>query len=118
VREKHAADVLAAGDLAALLAFPPAVTMSGLPGTDDPALLPAWSVLPWDSAYLDARDYQWDEGRHPVLEGRRAHAWRSREGLHRDAPAQLVYNPATMLRLVQQRGATHVRAEPEPSHLF
>ena len=60
VRDKHAQDVLDAIEIAALLGVRRVVTMSGLPAADPGGRLPAWSVLPWDSAYLDARDYQWD----------------------------------------------------------
>ena len=64
-------------------------TMSGLPGTDAGARPPSWTSCPWDSAYLDARDYQWNEVAIPFWKddpgpgGRRR-----RQGLHRDAPAQ------------------------------
>jgi hypothetical protein len=34
--------------------------MSGLPASDPGGRLPSWTVQPWDSAYLDARDYQWN----------------------------------------------------------
>jgi sugar phosphate isomerase/epimerase len=33
-------------------------------------------------------------------------------------PQNLVFNPATMIRLVERTGATHVGAEMDPSHLF
>ena len=33
-------------------------------------------------------------------------------------PHNLVYNPATMVRLAEEIGATHVGAEMDPSHLF
>jgi sugar phosphate isomerase/epimerase len=95
------------------------VTMSGLPGTDAAATLPAWTVLPWDSSYLDARDYQWNEVAIPY--------WRDIQARAADAdvkvciemhPHNVVYNPATMLRLAESIDATHVGAELDPSHLF
>src|SRR5258706_2070477 len=61
VAGKHGNDVRESIELAALLGVKRVVTMSGLPATDPGARLPAWNVLPWDSAYLDARDYQWNE---------------------------------------------------------
>jgi sugar phosphate isomerase/epimerase len=61
VREKHSGDVREAISLAALLGVKRVVTMSGLPAADAHGRLPAWTVLPWDSAYLDARDYQWQD---------------------------------------------------------
>jgi sugar phosphate isomerase/epimerase len=61
VRNKHGNDVREAISLAALLGVKRVVTMSGLPASDAGGRLPSWTVLPWDSAYLDARDYQWQE---------------------------------------------------------
>jgi sugar phosphate isomerase/epimerase len=119
VRGKHGQDVLDAIELAALLGVRRVVTMSGLPGTDARATLPAWSVLPWDSSYLDARDYQWNEVAIPY--------WRDVQARAADAdvkvciemhPHNVVYNPATMLRLAEEIDATHVGAEMDPSHLF
>jgi sugar phosphate isomerase/epimerase len=119
VRDKHGQDVRDAIELGALLGVQRVVTMSGLPGSDAGARLPSWTVLPWDSAYLDARDYQWDEVALPY--------WRDVQARAADAdvrvciemhPHNVVYNPATMLRLAEQIGATHVGAEMDPSHLF
>ena len=119
VRDKHAAEVHEAIELAALLGVRRVVTMSGLPGTDAGAALPAWTVLPWDSAYLDARDYQWNSVALPYwrdIQARAAHA-----DVHvciEMHPHNIVYNPATMLRLAESINATHVGAEMDPSHLF
>ncbi|MET7802739.1 sugar phosphate isomerase/epimerase family protein, partial [Streptomyces decoyicus] len=33
-------------------------------------------------------------------------------------PHNLVFNPATLKRLVERTGATHIGAELDPSHLF
>jgi sugar phosphate isomerase/epimerase len=119
VRDKHGQDVRDAIELAALLGVDRVVTMSGLPGSDPGARLPSWTVLPWDSAYLDARDYQWNEVALPY--------WRDVQARAADAdvkvciemhPHNVVYNPATMLRLAEQINATHVGAEMDPSHLF
>jgi sugar phosphate isomerase/epimerase len=119
VRAKHGRDVREAIELAALLGVKRVVTMSGLPGTDAAATLPAWTVLPWDSSYLDARDYQWNEVAIPY--------WRDIQARAADAdvkvciemhPHNVVYNPATMLRLAESIDATHVGAELDPSHLF
>jgi sugar phosphate isomerase/epimerase len=119
VRDKHGQDVRDAIELAALLGVQRVVTMSGLPGSDAGARLPSWTVLPWDSAYLDARDYQWNEVALPY--------WRDVQARAADAdvkvciemhPHNIVYNPATMVRLAEQIGATHVGAEMDPSHLF
>jgi sugar phosphate isomerase/epimerase len=119
VRGEHGRDVHDAIELGALLGVRRVVTMSGLPGSDPGARLPSWTVLPWDSAYLDARDHQWDDVALPY--------WRDVQARAADAdvkvciemhPHNVVYNPATMLRLAEQIGATHVGAEMDPSHLF
>ena len=119
VRDKHGQDVRDAIELGALLGVKRVVTMSGLPGSDPGARFPAWSVLPWTSAVLDSRDYQWNEVALPY--------WRDIQARAADAdvkvciemhPHNVVYNPATMLRLAEQINATHVGAEMDPSHLF
>lgn len=119
VRAKHGQDVLDAVEIASLLGVRRVVTMSGLPGTDAAATLPAWTVLPWESSSLDARDYQWNEVAIPY--------WKDVQARAADAdvkvclemhPHNLVYNPATMERLATEIGATHVGAEMDPSHLF
>jgi len=119
VRDKHGNDVREAIELGALLGVTRVVTMSGLPATDPAGRLPAWSVLPWDSAYLDARDYQWNEVAIPY--------WRDIQARAADAevkvciemhPHNVVFNPATLERLVTEINATHVGAEMDPSHLF
>ena len=119
VRDKHGQDVRDAIELAALLGVKRVVTMSGLPGSEAGAQLPAWTVLPWESAYLDTRDYQWEEVALPY--------WRDIQARAADADVKVciemlqhnvVYNPATMLRLATEINATHVGAEMDPSHLF
>ena len=119
VRDKHGQDVRDAIELGALLGVKRVVTMSGLPGSDPAAKLPAWSVLAWDSSTLDAMDYQWDEVAIPY--------WKDVQARAKDAdvkvciemhPHNLVYNPATMIRLAESVNATHVGAEMDPSHLF
>ncbi|MEU0806570.1 sugar phosphate isomerase/epimerase [Streptomyces sp. NPDC005970] len=119
VRDKHAQDVRDAIELAALLGVKRVVTMSGLPASDPGGRLPSWTVLPWDSAYLDAMDYQWNEVAIPF--------WRDIQARAADAdvkvciemhPHNLVYNVGTMERLATEIDATHVGAELDPSHLF
>ncbi|TNM55841.1 sugar phosphate isomerase/epimerase family protein [Brevibacterium sediminis] len=94
------------------------VTMSGLPGSDSSATTPSWIVNPWESSFLDIRDAQW-EAATPV--------WRALDRLAADNgvqiaiemhPHNLVFNPATLERLVETTGATNVGAEMDPSHLF
>ncbi|MDQ1628930.1 MAG: hypothetical protein QOI54_2674, partial [Actinomycetota bacterium] len=119
VRERHGQDVRRAIELAALLGVKRVVTMSGLPAADAGGRLPSWTVLPWDSAYLDARDYQWNDVAVPY--------WKDIQARASDAdvkvciemhPHNVVYNPATMERLATEIDATHVGAELDPSHLF
>jgi sugar phosphate isomerase/epimerase len=119
VGPKHAQDVRDAIDLAALLGVKRVVTMSGLPASDPGGRLPSWTVEPWHSVFLDARDYQWQEVAIPY--------WKDIQARARNAdvkvciemhPHNVVYNPATMERLVTEVNATHVGAEMDPSHLF
>ncbi|WP_042391745.1 sugar phosphate isomerase/epimerase family protein [Streptacidiphilus carbonis] len=119
VREKHGNDVREAIELAALLGVKRVVTMSGLPAADPGGRLPAWSVLPWDSAYLDARDYQWNEVAIPYWKDIQARAAAADVKVCIEMhPHNLVYNPGTMERLATAINATHVGAELDPSHLF
>jgi sugar phosphate isomerase/epimerase len=115
----HAKDVRDSIELAALLGVKRVVTMSGLPGTDPGGRYPSWTVEPWHSVFLDARDYQWNEVGIPF--------WKDIQARAADAdvkvciemhPHNLVYNPATMERLATEIDATHVGAEMDPSHLF
>jgi sugar phosphate isomerase/epimerase len=115
----HAQDVRDAIELAALLGVGRVVTMSGTPAAEPGGRRPVWTVEPWHSAFLDARDYQWDEVAIPF--------WKDVQARAADAdvkvciemhPHNVVYNPATMERLATAIDATHVGAEMDPSHLF
>jgi sugar phosphate isomerase/epimerase len=119
VGPQHAQDVRDSIELAALLGVKRVVTMSGLPASDPSGKYPSWTVEPWHSVYLDARDYQWNEVAIPF--------WRDIQARAADAdvkvciemhPHNVVYNPATMQRLATEINATHVGAEMDPSHLF
>ena len=119
VGQKHGQDLRDAISLAALLGVKRVVTMSGLPAAHAGGRAPSWTVLPWDSVYLDARDYQWQEVAIPF--------WKDINARARDVdvkvciemhPHNVVYNPATMERLASEINATHVGAEMDPSHLF
>jgi sugar phosphate isomerase/epimerase len=118
-REKHAGDILRSIEVAAALGVKRVVTMSGTPGTDAGARKPAWNVLPWDSAYLDVRDYMWNEVAIPFWRGvqERAAHFDVKVALEMH-PHNIVYNPATLERLVTETNATHIGAEMDPSHLF
>ncbi|MEU8818362.1 sugar phosphate isomerase/epimerase [Actinoplanes sp. NPDC048796] len=119
VGPKHAADLHRTIELAAELGVKRVVTMSGLPGGEPGATVANWVVNPWDSQYLDVLDRQWREVAIPF--------WRDIQARAADAdvkvciemhPHNLVFNPPTLIRLVEQTGATHVGAEMDPSHLF
>ncbi|PRH80373.1 sugar phosphate isomerase [Streptomyces solincola] len=95
------------------------VTMSGLPGAHPGCQAPTWMVQPWHSAATDVLRYQWDEVAVPF--------WRDIELRARQAdvrvciemhPHNLVYNPATLMRLVERTDSTRIGAEMDPSHLF
>ncbi|MFL6102028.1 MAG: sugar phosphate isomerase/epimerase family protein, partial [Actinomycetes bacterium] len=119
VGPRHAQDVRDTIELGALLGVGRVVTMSGLPAAEPGGHLPSWTVEPWHSVFLDARDYQWNEVGIPF--------WKDIQARAADAnvkvciemhPHNLVYNPATMERLATEIDATHVGAEMDPSHLF
>ncbi len=118
VREKHAGDLLRSIELAARLGVRRIVTMSGLPGGEPGASRPNWAVNPWTTAMLDILDHQWQVA---------VPFWRQvdRKAADHDVkiaiemhPHNIVYNPATLMRLVERTGASHVGAEMDPSHLF
>ncbi len=119
VGPQHAADLHRTIELAALLGVKRVVTMSGLPGGHPGCTTANWVVNPWDSQWLDALDHQWNEVAIPF--------WRDIEARAAAAdvkvclemhPHNLVFNPPTLQRLVEQTGATHIGAEMDPSHLF
>jgi sugar phosphate isomerase/epimerase len=119
VGPRHAQDLRQAIEIAGLLGVKRVVTMSGLPAAHAGGSAPSWTVVPWHSAYLDALDYQWNEVAVPF--------WKDIDARARAAgvkvciemhPHNIVFNPATLERLVTQVNATHIGAEMDPSHLF
>ncbi|NKE55486.1 sugar phosphate isomerase/epimerase [Lentzea sp. PSKA42] len=105
--------------VAGLLGVTRIVCMSGLPAAHAGGTVPAWNVIPWDSAYLDSLEYQWNEVAIPF--------WRDMDALASEHgvrlciemhPHNLVFNPATLQRLVERTAATNIGAEMDPSHLF
>ncbi|MCA2214045.1 sugar phosphate isomerase/epimerase family protein [Jidongwangia harbinensis] len=119
VGPRHAADLRRAIEVAALLGVRRVVTMSGLPAAQPGGTVANWVVNPWDSQYLDILDHQWHDIAVPF--------WRDIAARAADAdvkvciemhPQNLVFNPPTLQRLVEQTNATHVGAELDPSHLF
>ncbi|MET8249400.1 sugar phosphate isomerase/epimerase [Streptomyces sp. NPDC005202] len=116
---RHATDLRNAIKVAGLLGVRRVVTMSGLPAGEPGGRTPAWNVYPWHSAYLDSLEYQWDQVAVPF--------WQEIEALAAEhgvkvciemRPHNLVFNPATLKRLVKRTNARHIGAEMDPSHLF
>ena len=61
VGPRQAQDILDSIEIAALLGVKRVVTMSGTPAASAGGTRSAWNVLPWHSAFLDVRDYQWHD---------------------------------------------------------
>ncbi|MFE5827840.1 sugar phosphate isomerase/epimerase family protein [Streptomyces erythrochromogenes] len=112
-------DLHRAIELASLLGVRNVVTMSGLPGDHPGGRAPAWMVQPWHSAATDVLHYQWDDVAVPFWSDieRRAHRADVRVCIEMH-PYNIVYNPATLVRLIERTNATHIGAEMDPSHLF
>jgi sugar phosphate isomerase/epimerase len=116
---KQAQDIYTSIEIAALLGVKRVVTMSGAPGSEPSSTLPVWNVVPWHSAFLKVRDYQWNQVGIPFWKKVQAfaadHDVRVCLEMH---PGNIVFNPCTLERLATEIGATHVGAEMDPSHLF
>ncbi|WP_104131912.1 sugar phosphate isomerase/epimerase [Cryobacterium sp. M91] len=112
-------DVFTSISVAHRLGVKRVITMSGLPAAHDGGLRPAWAVNPWNSVDMDTLDYQWHDVVIPywrrVNEFAAAHDVKVAIEMH---PQNVVFNPSTLVRLVDAIDATHVGAEMDPSHLF
>ena len=119
VRAKHSRDVTNAIELANKLGVRNVITMSGNPGGHADCSTPNWVVEPWDSAYTEILDYQWNTVAIPFWKQTNAIAVNAGVKVAIEMhPHNIVYNPATMVRLIEETGATNVGAEMDPSHLF
>jgi sugar phosphate isomerase/epimerase len=119
VGPQQAQDIIDSIEVAALLGVRRVVTMSGTPAGSPTGTAPVWNVLPWHSAYLDVRDYQWNDVAIPFWRKVQQHAAEVDVKVCIEMhPHNIVYNPATMHRLATEIDATHVGAELDPSHLF
>jgi sugar phosphate isomerase/epimerase len=119
VGPRHADDLRQAIEVAALLGVRRVVTMSGLPAGHPGGRTANWVVNPWDSQYLDVLDHQWHDVAVPFWRDIQARASAADVKVCIEMhPHNLVFNPATLERLVESVGATHVGAEMDPSHLF
>ena len=114
----HSKDLLDSIELAALLGVKRVVTMSGTPGGEPGTTVPVWNPLPWWSPFLDVQDHQWQVA---------VPYWKDVQQRAADAdvriaiemhPGNIVFNPRTLHRLVEETDATHIGAEMDPSHLF
>ena len=119
IGEAHAEDLRRAIRAAGALGQTRVVTMSGLPGGEPGARVPNWVVNAWGSGALDVLDHQWDDVAVPF--------WREVDRLAADSgvtvaielhPQNLVFNAATLQRLVERTGATNIGCELDASHLF
>jgi sugar phosphate isomerase/epimerase len=114
----HQQDILASIRLAALIGVDRVVVMPGGPGSGPEATRPTWSVAPWETGLLDVRDYQWSVAVPYWTETARfaaEHGVRLCLEMH---PHTVVYNTATLVRLIEQTGADNLGANLDPSHLF
>jgi sugar phosphate isomerase/epimerase len=119
VRAKHSRDLFNAIELAEKLGVSTVITMSGQPGGHPGCSTPNFVVEPWDSAYTDILDYQWNDVAIPFWTLVNDTARRSGVNVAIEMhPHNLVYNPATLVQLIERTKATHVGAEMDPSHLF
>jgi sugar phosphate isomerase/epimerase len=119
VRQKHADDLRRSIRAAGRLGIKRVVAMSGLPAGEPGGNVPSWSVNPWDSVWLDVLDYQWSEVVAPFWTEIDALAGENDVKVAIEMhPHNVVFNPATLLRLIEMTGATNVGAEMDPSHLF
>jgi sugar phosphate isomerase/epimerase len=119
----HGDDLKRTIKLAGLLGIKTVITMSGLPAAEAGGTRPSWTVIPWDSVYKETLDYQWDEVAVPFWKEIQALAAESDVDVAVEMhPHNLVFNPATMRRLVElttpEGGVNRVGAEMDPSHLF
>jgi sugar phosphate isomerase/epimerase len=120
---EHGNDLKRTIKLAGLLGIKTVITMSGLPAAEPGGTRPSWTVIPWDSVYKETLDYQWDEVAVPfwkeIQQLAAEHDVRVAIEMH---PHNLVFNPATLKRLVElttpEGGVNHIGAEMDPSHLF
>jgi sugar phosphate isomerase/epimerase len=105
--------------LAGQLGVKKVVMMSGLPAGCPGDKTPVWITTSWPPEVQQVLDYQWDEVAVP--------AWRKLAAMAKDCGItrialenhgmQLVYNPATLLRLRREIGPI-LGMNLDPSHLF
>jgi len=118
-RVTHGEDVFSAIRIASRLGIDRVITMSGSPSNQPGGVRPAWIVNPWNSVDSDSLDYQWNDVAVPYW--RRVEALAAEHGVKVGIemhPQNIVFNPSTLVRLIEQTSASHIGAEMDPSHLF
>lgn len=114
----HANDLRRAIRTAGALGVKEIVAMSGVPGTDRTGKYAAWIVNPWNGIDLEIINYQWTVA---------VPFWKEIDALARDNgvdvclelhPRNLVFNVPAFERLIEETGATNVKVNMDPSHLF
>jgi sugar phosphate isomerase/epimerase len=119
VSDKHSQDMFDSIRLAERLGVTRVITMSGCPASEPGATRPTWVVNPWNSVDTETLSYQWMDVAVPFW--KRVDQAASDSGVKVGIemhPQNVVFNPTTLIRLVELTGATHVGAEMDPSHLF
>lgn len=118
VRIPHAKDLHDAIVLSSQLGLDRLNVMSGSVGSGPEATLPTWSLVPWESALLEVRDYQWSVG---------VPFWKETAKLAEDHgvklalemhPHMLCYNPGTLERLIDACDSEYLGVNLDPSHMF
>ncbi|MHA6524375.1 sugar phosphate isomerase/epimerase family protein [Tessaracoccus sp. G1721] len=118
VGPRHGAELYRSIDLASALSVPVVVAQSGAPGAEPSSTIPSWVVSPWDSAYSDALDYQWSLAVPFWVQATKYAAEKGVKLAIEMHPHQLVYNPPTLMRLIDAVGLDNIGMEMDPSHLF
>lgn len=118
VRVPHGQDVRDAIVLSSQLGLDRLNVMSGSVGSGPEATLPTWSLVPWESALLEVRDYQWAVGVPFWTETTKFaedHGVKLAMEVH---PHMLCYNPGSLERLIDAVGSDYLGVNMDPSHLF
>lgn len=112
------AEFRAACRLAAQVGVTRLTLLAGLPAGGPEDRVPNWILFPWPPPMVDAYRWQWDQ---QVIPYWREHArFAADHGVRlcfEMVPADIVYNPETLLRLRDAIGPT-VGCNLDPSHLF
>ncbi|MFV0405858.1 MAG: sugar phosphate isomerase/epimerase family protein, partial [Propioniciclava sp.] len=104
--------------VAPLLGIDRIVAMPGALGSEPQSTRPSWYVIPWESGLLDACDFQWEVAI-PVWKRLSQHAETAGVRLCVEPhPNTIVYNPDTVVRLLETVDSDHLEINLDPSHFF